>query len=87
MAKCEACGKEMLEADGCDYKFVLTPDGKKYERKRVGEEGYIKPDCRCGDCGAKYGFYHHPYCDIEPCPVCGGQLLSCFCDISAFTVA
>ena len=24
--------------------------------------------------------YHHANCDVEQCPVCGGQLISCGCD-------
>lgn len=34
---------------------------------------------RCGDCGVKEGQIHHPWCDMEPCPFCGGQLLYCLC--------
>ncbi len=34
---------------------------------------------RCGDCGCKIGGYHHPGCDIETCPNCGGQLITCGC--------
>jgi hypothetical protein len=33
----------------------------------------------CGDCGAKEGDLHQWGCDMEPCPFCGGQLLSCDC--------
>ena len=33
----------------------------------------------CHDCGAKEGEYHEPGCDMERCPFCGGQLISCDC--------
>ena len=33
----------------------------------------------CGDCGAKEGHFHQPGCDMETCPFCGSQLLSCDC--------
>jgi hypothetical protein len=34
---------------------------------------------KCHDCGAKEGQFHQPGCDMERCPFCGGQLLSCDC--------
>jgi len=34
---------------------------------------------RCGDCGVREGQLHRPNCDMEVCPFCGGQLLSCDC--------
>ena len=31
------------------------------------------------DCEVAMGGYHHPGCDMEPCPACGGQFLHCNC--------
>jgi len=34
---------------------------------------------KCHDCGAREGEYHQPGCDMETCPFCCGQLISCDC--------
>ena len=34
----------------------------------------------CHDCGAKEGELHNWGCDMEVCPFCGGQLISCGCE-------
>src|ERR1700680_3120695 len=33
----------------------------------------------CHDCRVIKGAFHVPDCDVEECPVCHGQLLSCDC--------
>lgn len=83
MAKCEYCEKDMLKAKGC-VRVPIMHNGKEYEPVKVGDPGdfyygeYNK-DTVCGDCGAHYGHYHHPGCDRERCPICGGQLIFCGC--------
>ena len=34
---------------------------------------------RCHDCGVVEGVLHVPGCDMERCPFCGAQLISCAC--------
>ena len=41
-------------------------------------------DTSCGDCGARQGMYHDFGCDMERCPFCGGQLISCGCSNEYF---
>jgi TIR domain len=53
-----------------------------YDRIRHGDEkmwGRKKPVNPCHDCAALPGQYHVPGCDMERCPACGGQSISCGC--------
>ena len=36
----------------------------------------------CLECGAKFGRYHHPWCDMEKCPEFNDQLISCDCVVT-----
>lgn len=88
MAVCPICKKEMLEADGCIGGRLMIK-GKAWPRIKVGDPGdygnITDPDTyRCGDCGSKAGYYHHFGCDMERCPKCHGQLISCDCDDDTF---
>jgi len=50
-------------------------------RTMISEKNAMKREV-CDDCGVKEGQLHIPGCDMEPCPSCGGQLISCDCPSS-----
>ena len=72
MAKCKDCEQEMQTADSCTWPVVVI-EGKEYQRNTE----YHDINDRCHDCGIVNGKIHHLGCDMERCPVCGGQLISC----------
>jgi ppGpp synthetase/RelA/SpoT-type nucleotidyltranferase len=56
--------------------------GKSYRRVLFGDEpGPTHGDNRfaCHDCAVVRGQFHVPGCDVEACPVCGGQSIACDC--------
>ncbi len=59
MAKCEVCGKEMSEEDGCGTSKIHI-GGKVFDRIKCGSEEDFDSDMaekeRCHDCGAKKDF-------------------------------
>ena len=80
MVVCLDCGQEMLDAESCTLK-TLEISGEVYSR----DTEYYDTNFRCHDCkiANRPGNIHHLGCDIERCPCCGGQIISCDCSISA----
>ena len=82
MAICDFCEKEVSAkggnpADACEWnKFVYYPNGDCFPSSTLH---FNEPNGRCHDCNIKHGGKHHPGCDAERCPKCGGQLISCGC--------
>jgi hypothetical protein len=76
MGICKWCEQEMLKADSCTEETVKYPDGTKLS---VSKYHFKEDNGRCHDCNIKHGGIHHPGCDVERCPRCGGQLIGCGC--------
>lgn len=58
----------------------LPRDRIPYGSESYWAEDDAKPLLHCHDCGRRIGEVHHPLCDMEQCPVCGHQALSCGCE-------
>lgn len=80
MAECNFCGEDMLVSNGCTASRTITfADGEETEPIPFGSGLNQDPHGKCHDCGAFPGHYHHPGCDMEKCPRCGGQYFICEC--------
>jgi hypothetical protein len=81
VAKCDWCEKEMTDKTvrTCEANSIVGfPDGKSLPAIPYNPD-YGGADQRCHDCNIARGGCHHPGCDMERCPKCGGQLISCGC--------
>lgn len=76
MAVCSHCGQEMMDKVGCTLTQYTDMGPTLYDRIPAEED--------CHDCGCPAGKLHHPGCDMERCPKCGGQALSCGCGSEAY---
>ena len=77
-AKCEYCHQEMTPETGCLAHGFENKQGILFVAAKVGEPGDFDegwPVKHCHDCNAPKGTFHHPGCDAERCPVCGGLAL------------
>lgn len=56
--------------------------GQEVARVRYGDEAddWGADKRQCHDCAVVKGQFHVGGCDVERCPVCGGQVISCDCD-------
>jgi hypothetical protein len=67
----------------CTVEGVIL-GGVRFRRVRLGRETpdwwvALEPATTCHDCNVVRDQFHHLGCDMEQCPKCSGQLLSCGC--------
>lgn len=76
MAVCEYCNEDMLTAATCTLTHLEFDNGITLPRSNYHFQEY---NGRCHDCNIIHGHIHHAGCDVERCPCCKGQLITCDC--------
>lgn len=79
MAVCSLCKREMRAAMSCSV-GALHVDGRRVDMIPWGRgSGRYAERGRCHDCGVSQGGFHHIGCDMQRCPLCRRQMMSCGC--------
>lgn len=81
MAICSVCEKEMNNHVPCLNLRMEDEERNTFFRIKYGKETRKFEGPTCHDCGVSEGDYHHFGCDVEECPKCHGQLISCSCNL------
>lgn len=82
-ANCQACGQQMATGGGCvdpghnRIAWGAERAGTDASMEAMHGDDWREEPWNCHDCNAGPGKFHHPGCDSEECPHCGGQAGFC----------
>ena len=73
MTTADSCSVGALHDDGRAVPMIPLGGERRYGRAHRRGRG------RCHDCGVVHGGFHHLGCDVQECPCCGSQMMTCGC--------
>jgi len=82
---CEYCSQERKPGVSCTV-MKITIQGQEHDRVPYANERRPEPH-DCHDCNTPLGGIHHANCDMERCPKCGTQFITCGCGPGELPVA